>query len=604
VAVNAHNPDSGKTEAAIILVSGATQVTITNVVVDGSVASASINNGCSPPSYDGVLFLGASGALTNSIITNFYQASPSLYGCQDNAADGVLVQTAAGGASIVSITNNVVTNFQKNGVACKGAGSNCSVVGNTVSPLAAASSATGDATNGIEVAYGAVATVSGNTISGNECNVSVCGSDLTTQTQATGVLTYQSGASTVVQGNTISGNDIGVATVGDVVAINNNVLSSNRYEGMLLNDGAYTASGNTISGSLIGIAVVSDGFVANPTTATLTGNNFVGSFSTSLVQLVAFYGGAYGGPNAESASVSVEGVQQTATPGSAGVPSTVNITPPAPSTTTSTTTTSTATSTATTTNTATSPPQCATGLYSGYYTNSTTDAVVNFANVSYTTAWALVTQNAPGGMLCESASAVTSPPGTPVLSPGGASLLTVNTEALGGNAITGYYSVLYQNGQPVATGFSPYAFSVSSGQAYAAEVQDYGSCHFDHWTDTGSTDRQRTFVAASSAQTLTAMYDCGAAATAFSGINVSTMNSAGGSIVGYYTTLWQNGVQLQACFSPCSFTVNNGQTYQVAVADYGNGMFNHWSDGTHARFYTVVVPGSSAAISLIAVYSP
>lgn len=32
--------------------------------------------------------------------------------------------------------------------------------------------------------------------------------------------------------------------------------------------------------------------------------------------------------------------------------------------------------------------------------------------------------------------------------------------------------------------------------------------------------------------------------------------------------------------------------------------FNHWNDGTHARFYTVVVPGSSAAISLIAVYSP
>lgn len=55
VAANSVSPDSGNSEAAIILVSSTTQVTITNLVVDGSSASSSINNGCSPPSYEGVL---------------------------------------------------------------------------------------------------------------------------------------------------------------------------------------------------------------------------------------------------------------------------------------------------------------------------------------------------------------------------------------------------------------------------------------------------------------------------------------------------------------------------------------------------------------------
>jgi hypothetical protein len=85
---------------------------------------------------------------------------------------------------------------------------------------------------------------------------------------------------------------------------------------------------------------------------------------------------------------------------------------------------------------------------------------------------------------------------------------------------------------------------------------------------------------------------------------VSTVNSGGSPINGYYTTLWQNGAQLKYCFSPCSFTVNSGQTYQVAVADYGGETFNHWSDGTTTRFHTVVVGSTSSTISLTAVYSP
>ena len=73
---------------------------------------------------------------------------------------------------------------------------------------------------------------------------------------------------------------------------------------------------------------------------------------------------------------------------------------------------------------------------------------------------------------------------------------------------------------------------------------------------------------------------------------------------GYYTTLWQNGGLVQSCFTACSFTVSNGQSYQVMLANFGNEVFNHWSDGTVGRSYTVNMPASGDAIDLTAIYYP
>jgi hypothetical protein len=592
VTADSNDPGTGNPEASIILVSGTTQVSITNLVIDGSLASSSINDGCAPPSFEGVLFSGASGALTDSRVTNFYQASPLDYGCQSNAGQAVVVQSPPGTTSTVSITGDTVTDYQKNGIACNDVGTSCNILSNAVSPLVAAADA--NAPNGIVIASGAVGAVGQNTVTGNECNLPapVCGQNLIGEAQGVGIYTYGSGAGTVVQGNTIGGNDVGIVTFGDSATSTNNVLQGNRYEGIILNDGTYTCSGNTVSGSMIGVAVVSDGFVASPTSATLTGNDL--AVSTSPVQVVAYYGGSYGGANVENASVSFGGALQTVAPGPSGAPSTVDVTPPTAPT--QTTTTTTATTNATTTSTATTSstpyigPQCATALYDGYYTSSATGSVVTFTSVPYATAYALVAQNPPGAMSCELASAT--------------SQLTVDTEGQGGNAMTGYYAVLDQNGSAVAAGFSPTEFNVTSGQTYVVEVMDYGACHFGHWADTGSTDRQRTITASDTAQSLTAMYDCGAATAGSATINVSATNSTGGSIRGYYATLWQNGTQVESCFSPCSFTVSNGQTYQVAVAGYGSEVFSHWSDGTPGRFYTVDAPGSGSVVDLTAVFSP
>jgi hypothetical protein len=104
----------------------------------------------------------------------------------------------------------------------------------------------------------------------------------------------------------------------------------------------------------------------------------------------------------------------------------------------------------------------------------------------------------------------------------------------------------------------------------------------------------------SSALSFTAVYNC----SGTSAINVSTVNSAGTPITGYYTTLWQNGVQVNSCFSPCSFTVKGGQTYQVLADSYGSETFSHWQNDGATGYETVNVPSTGTTISLTAVYSP
>ena len=394
-----------------------------------------------------------------------------------------------------------------------------------------------------------------------------------------------------------------VGTIGSLAASGVTIIGSGFTTNLWVNPAAWTWTPIGVGDQFSGLGSSGAyGLGSASGTQTIIGATTFSSFSgacTGALTVAAIAAGACPGITTSTPVAIWVGITLFAPGASSG---SVSIT--AASTTTST---QTSTSTVTSTSTATTaspapPPECATGLYSGYYTDAKTNSSVSFANVSYSTALALVTQNPPGGMGCESASTI--PPGN---APVGTSLLTVDTVDQSGNAITGYYTVLDQNGGPVGTGFSPAAFTVSSGVSYAVGVQDYGSCHFDHWTDTGSTDRQRTFTASSGAQTMTAMYDCGTTTTTSGGtstITVSGVSSSGSTMTGYYATLWQNGAMVQSCFTSCSFTVSNGQTYQVAVADYGNEAFSHWSDGTLARFHTVVVPGSATAVSLTAVYSP
>ena len=95
--------------------------------------------------------------------------------------------------------------------------------------------------------------------------------------------------------------------------------------------------------------------------------------------------------------------------------------------------------------------------------------------------------------------------GTPTASGQAPVSLTVNSQYASGQPLTGMWTTISQNGQTVATGFSPSQFSIVSGQQYVAAISNYGSIIFDHWADNGSTNPART-VSITQATTLTAVY--------------------------------------------------------------------------------------------------
>jgi hypothetical protein len=70
--------------------------------------------------------------------------------------------------------------------------------------------------------------------------------------------------------------------------------------------------------------------------------------------------------------------------------------------------------------------------------------------------------------------------------------LTVSSENMSGGAQSGFWTTLSQNGQVVATGFTPAQFEVSTNQQYTVTVSNYGQWVFDHWEDTGSTVNSMT----------------------------------------------------------------------------------------------------------------
>jgi hypothetical protein len=161
------------------------------------------------------------------------------------------------------------------------------------------------------------------------------------------------------------------------------------------------------------------------------------------------------------------------------------------------------------------------------------------------------------------------------------SQLTVNSQDTSGAAITGYYVALYgSSGSVAGSGFTPDSFATTVGAAYTLQADGYGSCTFSAWSN-GATTNPVPFTATSGALTLTADYDCAGTVGATSTIHVSTVNGADTAITGYYITLWQGGTLVTSCFSACSFTVNDGQTYQVGAASYGPETFSHWqNDGS------------------------
>ncbi len=223
-------------------VCGPIHVTLSNLVIDSAWPSGTCND-----DLDAVLVAGgATLEFSNSAVTA--AGAVPINGCQGGI--GVLVTSGH-----LKMSDSAISGYQKNGITIKGTGSTATIAGVKVT---GAGPTPAIAQNGIEVAEGAWASITGSTVRGNECDVSVCGPDSLSQTQSTGVLFFDAAPGSVLSHSTASGNDIGVyflaASDGQTGAwIGHDSVVNNRYEDICLDQGKAEIDSTQIRGGNVAL---------------------------------------------------------------------------------------------------------------------------------------------------------------------------------------------------------------------------------------------------------------------------------------------------------------------------------------------------------------
>jgi parallel beta-helix repeat protein len=205
---------------------------------------------CSDNLY-GILVAGGANLVAKNVTVDGATESP-LNGCQL----GIGIEVGASSASEVgtaTLTHVSVSDYQKNGITVDGAGSSAKISNSFVTGAGPTDQI---AQNGIQISDGAVGTIKSSTVSGNECDQAGCGPSGLAD-QATGVLFYGAGAGSSITKSSLTDNDLGAyylslaasEPTSSEVSIAGNTVSSNRYEGIVLDQGKASVSKNTIEGS-------------------------------------------------------------------------------------------------------------------------------------------------------------------------------------------------------------------------------------------------------------------------------------------------------------------------------------------------------------------
>lgn len=285
VTVNGSDIPSGTPVAAVILAKDASFVDIENLIVDGS------GNGISEcsPDLKGILFQNTSGVIQHNAVRHI-RLSPSFPGCQSGEA--IEVESASGLSSTVEIHDNSVWDYQKNGITANEAGTQASIDSNTVTGIGPT---TGAAQNGIQVAFGATGSVTGNTIADNVW--ATCISPSQCATNATGILVIESdgievanntsgsnqigifigGKNSIVRANTVFNATvlIGIALVGDDNQVRRNNITHSDEAAVYVQGNGNNIQNNEITDAAIGILKIS-----GSAGTTLSGNSF---FATPIL---------------------------------------------------------------------------------------------------------------------------------------------------------------------------------------------------------------------------------------------------------------------------------------------------------------------------------
>jgi parallel beta-helix repeat protein len=261
--------------AALVLVGHGAHVSISGLEVRGPLPCAPVN---------GVLVIhGATLNLSDARVDDIEPATPDcgvppsgravVYGLPPF----IVVDGQHGSNAFGRVSNVVVDDYLTEGLTATGAFTGVPTyvtfadnVVNPGSPPIAADQF------GINIRYGATATIAGNTVTGAVCTFGVCGADPILEAQSGGILVASAAPGTTIAANHVTNADIGVYQLSSpgCCRISDNVLSDNRYFGIVIQDGNGSTDSNTITGGQTGIGVVAD---AVDTTGVLRGDIITGT---------------------------------------------------------------------------------------------------------------------------------------------------------------------------------------------------------------------------------------------------------------------------------------------------------------------------------------
>ena len=277
---------------AVLTVCGSTgsTVTVSGVTISGGAAGEEAGSGCNDQIFGAFVLDSETLNISASTVTNVYNSAGSgLWGCQQGI--GIRAGSDLLGLKGNLIANNIkVLDYQKGGIVVDGSGSSGTITNSVIQGDQLPGLSTNIAMNGVEIARGASGSISGSTVSGNECNHPSCGPNPLTQTQSAGILLFNSlGESPVpavsATNNVVTGNDIGIYTdeLTGTSTISGNTVNLNREEGLFLDEGSTSVTNNSITNNgtaPYGVGVIAAQGELNSqadVTATLTGNTISGN---------------------------------------------------------------------------------------------------------------------------------------------------------------------------------------------------------------------------------------------------------------------------------------------------------------------------------------
>ena len=195
--------------------------------------------------FAGINFDGASGSITDNTIKNMYMPLAQ-DGCGDGGGIDVDINNNLSPAETVTLSNNFIPNYGEFGIGCWGPLQTCMISNNKVSFYSPYSPTTAPA--GIAILGGAVTNVAYNSASGNICTNAICGPNLVTEFQASGILTSASAAGTILRDNTLADNDLGISVFADTTSVLNNKITDSTFVAVSTEDGAgtYKVAGNEL----------------------------------------------------------------------------------------------------------------------------------------------------------------------------------------------------------------------------------------------------------------------------------------------------------------------------------------------------------------------